>query len=1080
MTRIIFQSTNRILPTLLLLFSISFAFSQGFEGYYQQPALHNETLVFVAEGDLWKVSINGGLAQRLTSHEGRELNPTISPDGQTVAFTASYEGPYEVFTMPITGGLPQRWTYEADYSAANTWTPQGEVVYATRAYSTLPDYQLVKINPKTNSKTQIPLAQASEASFDESGKTVFFVRPAFHNNVTKRYKGGTARQVWKFTEGDPEATQLTVGYDGESHHPMYHKGRVYFITDRDGIMNVWSMTTSGDDLKQHTQQKIFDVREASISNGKIAYRVGADLWLYDIESEKESKIQITLATDLEQLRERWVKNPARYITSAHIHPKGEGLVITARGRVFVAPAGKGRLVQLSRKEGVRFRDAVYSADGDDIIVLSDESGEFEFQQIPSTGLDAPKALTNDGKILRYKGEPSPDGKWLAYDDLQQDMWLLNVETGEQKKISSNQEGIGGFSWSPDSKWLAFEQSALNSFRQIHLYSIDQGTLTPLTTDRANSMSVQWSPDGKWIYFLSDRNFNSLVGSPWGPRQPEAYFDKKMKVYHIALEKGIRSPFKPTDELFEKPEKSKDTTLTVRIDLEGIQGRLQEAPIPAGNYFNLQVNDKAIYFHERETGSGAKTHLKVVKITNDNPKVTTMVEGVRSSELSADGKKMFIRKGSSMYIVAAGTGKVGNLTDGQINLKGWTFSLDPREDWKQLFTDAWRMERDYFYDPNMHGVDWNGMYKRYLPLVDRVTTRTELSDLIGRFVGELSALHTSVWGGDTRSGDDNIRVASLGARFTRVPDQGYRIDYIYQADPDYPENKSPLDQPDLDIQEGDIITHINGENTLSVADMGALLRNTAGKQIRISVKSGASDEAKDYVVTPLSSEYNLRYTDWEYSRRKRVEEKGAGDIGYLHLRAMGGGDLEDWYRDFYPVYNRKGLIIDVRTNRGGNIESLILEKLLRKVWFYWKTRAGEPAPNMQYAFNGHIVVLVNQQTASDGEAFADGFQRLGLGEVIGVRTWGGEIWLSSSNRLSDGGLARAPMMGVYGADGKEWLIEGVGVIPDIEVDNLPHATFKGEDAQLDAAIKHLQEKIAKDPRNTPPAPPFPDKSFKAKR
>jgi tricorn protease len=362
------------------------------------------------------------------------------------------------------------------------------------------------------------------------------------------------------------------------------------------------------------------------------------------------------------------------------------------------------------------------------------------------------------------------------------------------------------------------------------------------------------------------------------------------------------------------------------------------------------------------------------------------------------------------------------------------------------------------------------------MVDRVTTRAELSDLIGRFVGELSALHTSVRGGDMREGDDDIRVASLGARLIRSEDKGgYVIDYIYQGDPDYPDVRSPLDHPELNVSTGDVIEHVNGVSTLSVPHIGALLRHQAGEQVRLGIQSAQSGERKDVIVEPLSSENSLRYRDWEYSRRLEVDEQAAGKIGYVHLRAMGSNDLSQWYREFYPVFNRQGLIIDARHNRGGNIESFILEKLMRQAWMYWKVRDKKPYWNMQYAFRGHMVVLVDENTASDGEAFADGFRRLGLGKVIGKRTWGGEIWLSSANRLTDGGLARAPMMGVYGPEG-EWLIEGHGLEPDIEVDNLPHATFNGKDAQLEAAIQYLLEEIKKDPREVPAPPAFPDKSF----
>ncbi|UCC71473.1 MAG: PD40 domain-containing protein [Gemmatimonadota bacterium] len=1064
---------------------------EGVLGYYRYPALHGDTIVFAAEGDLWKVSAAGGVARRLTTHHSEEDDPVISPNGRTLAFTARYEGPAELYTMPLAGGVPVRRSYEAESSVATTWTPDGRLVYTTTHYSGLPKRRLVTLNLENGTRSLIPLAEGSEATYDGTGTKLFFVRPAFHGNVTKRYTGGTARDVWKFEEGAAEAVELTGDYDGESHSPMWWAGRVYFVTDRDGTMNVWSMDEDGGDLRQHTRHSGWDVKDPSLSQGRIAYQLGADLWLYDISTGDAQLVPITLASDFDQLREKWVDDPMSYLTSAHIHPEGASVVLTARGRVFVAPAEQGRLVRASRKEGVRYRGVVFMPDGETLLGLSDETGELEFVKIPANGVGDEEPLTDDGMILRFRGYPSPDGAWIAYDDNNRDLWVLNVATGEGRRISENREGIRDMAWSPDSRWLAFTMRAKNSFTQIKLYSVEDGTTVPLTSDRVNSFSVAWDPDGEFIYFLSDRNLRSLVGSPWGSRQPEPYFDRSIEIFHVALQRGLRSPFKPDDELSraegddgggrgrDDSDGESDEAAPIHIELDGLQRRVKQVPVAAGNFSSLYVTKDALFWRARDSGPGADSHLMALEIGNKDFEPTKMVEDVGSFELSLDGEKVLLAKGDSLYVIDARPSRVADLGEHRVDLGGWTFPIDVREDWRQIFVDAWRLERDYFYDPNMHGVDWDATLQKYLPLVDRVTTRDELSDLIGRVVGELSALHTSVRGGDLRRGDEDIQVPTLGARLLRDPEAGgYRIDYIYQSDPDYPDEMSPLADPDLDVQAGDVIEAVNGVGTLLVPDIGALLRNQQGRQVLLTVRSGGSvraGESRDLIVVPTTGEFNLRYSDWEYARRQIVEEAGAGKIGYVHLRAMGWGDITKWYREFYPVFNRQALIIDVRHNRGGNIDSFILEKLMRQAWMYWKSRAGQPTWNMQYAFRGHMVVLVDQNTASDGEAFADGFRRLGLGEVIGMRTWGGEIWLSSTNRLSDGGLARAPMTGVYGPEG-EWLIEQIGVVPDIVVDNLPHATFNGSDAQLDAAIEYLLGQIENDPRSVPPPPAYPNRAF----
>ncbi|MBW8895855.1 MAG: PDZ domain-containing protein [Acidobacteria bacterium] len=503
------------------------------------------------------------------------------------------------------------------------------------------------------------------------------------------------------------------------------------------------------------------------------------------------------------------------------------------------------------------------------------------------------------------------------------------------------------------------------------------------------------------------------------------------------------------------------------------------PLPAGNYSDLSHDGKRLYFMSRDVSSTTRPPLKTLAIDNKSPKPETFAEDVSNYELTLDRKKLMVRKAQDIFIFDAGAKAPTDTSKNKVTLGEWSFRLDPRDEWRQMFTEAWRLERDYFYDRNMHGVDWAGMKTKYLPLIDRVTDRAELSDILAQMVGELSALHIFVRGGDARRGADQVQPSSLGALLARDEKAGgFRVTHIYKTDPDMPGDLSPLAKVGVDVREGDVIQMVNGVATLSGRDFDALLRNEADKQVLLRVAPGAGGPGRDVVVTPISlaRETSMRYDEWEYTRRLAVEKAGQSKIGYLHLRAMQASDMSQWQREFYPIFDRDGLIIDVRHNNGGNIDSWILEKLLRKAWFYWQPRVGSPTWNMQYAFRGHVVVIADQNTASDGEAFAEGFRRLGLGKVIGTRTWGGEVWLSSSNFLVDRGIATAAETGVFGPDG-DWLIEGHGVDPDIVVDNLPHATFTGEDAQLDAAIKYLQDEIRKKPILPPVAPKYPDKSFK---
>jgi tricorn protease len=793
------------------------------------------------------------------------------------------------------------------------------------------------------------------------------------------------------------------------------------------------------------------------------------------------------------------------------------------------PAKQGRFVDVTRDPSVRYRGAHFLPDGKSLVALSDASGELEFWKLAANGLEKPVQLTKDNpQVYRFQGLPSPDGKWLVFDDKDWKLWLLDLKDKKTKQIDlSKNNGFSDLAWSPDSQWVAYVRAADNTYPQIWIYNLKTGVATPVTTDRVNSSNPVWSGDGKWLYFLSDRHLETVIGSPWGLREPEPYFDEPAGVFYVSLLKDERSPFQPNDELHpdgkdkdedkdkdkekekgdkkkdgekkkeakkdkdgekdgkkddgddkKKDDDDKDKVPEVKIDLAGIEARVQAAPIPTGNYTDLGLAGKHLFIEAHGTGlSHRRTDLKMVEISNDDPELKTFAEDIDGFEFSMDHKKILIRKDDSFYILGADSSAPAKL-EKSVKLGDWTFALDPRQEWRQMFKEAWRLERDFFYDRNMHGVDWPEILKRNLPLVDRVTDRDELNDLISEVVGELSALHIFVIGGDHRSAPDNVRVASLGARLT--PDKsagGYRVEHIFQSDPDYPEAMSPLLKPGVNVHEGDVIEAINGIPAIS-EPMGELLRHQANQQVLLKVHGAGGADARETIVTPISSdqERDLRYDEWEYTRRLKTEELGHGDIGYLHLRAMGGGDIARWARDFYPVYNRKGLIIDVRHNNGGNIDSWILEKLLRKAWFYWQGRAGQPTWNMQYAFRGHVVVICDEHTASDGEAFSEGFKRLGLGKVIGTRTWGGEIWLSMDNVLVDKGIATAAEDGVYGPEGK-WLIEGHGVDPDIVIDNPPHATFGGQDAQLQKAIDVLQEEIQRDPVAVPPPPQHPDKSMK---
>ncbi len=1097
----------RLLLTWALLGTAALA--QPTAGYYRFPAIHGDTVVFTAEGDLWRASTAGGTAQRLTTHAGMELNAALSPDGRSVAFSAQYEGPTEVYVMPLAGGLPRRLTYEGENANVRGWTPDGQILYATQHFATLPDNALVAIHPTTGVRTFLPLAQADEAVYDDAGQTLFFTRYAFQGSHAKRYAGGTAQNLWRLDPGAKEAVPLEPDYKGTSHWPMFWAGRVYFASERDGTSNLWSMKPDGSDRQQHTRHADFGIKRPMQQGGRVVYQNGADLFLHDIKAGQTTKLAINLASDFDQTRDTWVTKPADLLTGFNFSPEGDRVALVVRGQVFVAPVGQGRLAEVTRQSGVRYRSASFLADGKSLLVLSDESGEVEFWRTPANGVGPQVQLTTGSTVLRVSGLASPDGNWIASAERDQDLRLFHTGTKESRTIArSAARDFDGASlaWSPDSQWLAYTLTAPSGNTQVQLHGIESKRSTPVTSDRLNSDDGTFSPDGKWLYFLSDRSFFSPVGAPWGPRQPEPVLDRTTKIYALALGGETRSPFQAADELADtdkksapkddkktepekKPEADKDKQADkpqpVEIALDGIMARLWEVPVPAGKYGRLAVTDKFIFALDQEPATpahaGAPTsRLVAIEIKNKDIEAASIASGLAAYRVSADGKKLLLKQKDDFYVVDAGAKAATLDAKVKLNLGALKFAYSPRESWRQMFTDAWRLHRDYYYDKNMHGVDWPANLAKHLPLVDRITDRGELNDALNYMVSELSSLHTDARGGDLRKDDLEIAVATLGARWTRDEAAGgYRLEHIYQGDPDFPDKLGPLLKPGLGIKAGDVVLEINGAPTLAVPDAGALLRNQAGRQVLLKLKPAGGD-AYSRIVTPLAAAEaaNLRYDDWEYSRRLKVDADSAGLVGYAHIRAMGTANYYEFVRSYYSAANKGGLILDLRHNRGGNIDSWLMSRLLRPAWMWWAPRDGDVSANFQNSFRGHLVVLVDAFTASDGETMANGVRHLGLGAVLGTRTWGGGIWLRSGiNALVDRGYARAAETGSF-IPGEGWTIEGPGFTPDVIVDNLPVATFHGEDRQLEAAIKLLQEKIAKAPKHLLPAvPPYPDKTMK---
>lgn len=1078
---------------VLGLLALTAATAQAADGYYRFPAIRGDTVVFTAEGDLWTVAASGGSARRLTSHPAEETRAAISPDGRRVAFSANYEGPTEVYVMPLAGGEPRRLSFDNGRTLSLGWTADGQVLMTAPDASGLSAQRvIVRVDPDSGARSVLPLADANDAVIDPSGRWVYFIR--FGLSVTgdnaRGYRGGALAQLWRYDlSGQAEAER--IGPREENlRRPQWWNGRLVVISDRDGRDNLWSLAADGSDPRLLTQRRDFDVRTASLDGDRAVYQAGADLRVADLRSGEDRVLGIGLAGDFDQRRERWLDKPLRYLESASLSADGERLALTARGQLALAGTGPLRRVDVAAATGTRVSSAVFSRDGKWIYAISDATGEEEVWRFPADGSPGAKALTDDGDTQRWGLYLSPDGKQLAHDDKRGRLWLLDLASGRNRLIDDGgkdgNEGYDDVVWSPDSRHLALVRLSDDRDRdrtRLALYSLDGGTLQWLTSAKYASASPAFSPDGRWLWFLSNRQFTLANGSPWGDRNTGPVFDRRTRLYALALQAGNRFPFQAKDELAagngdeakdekndknDKNGKGKNDEKTPKlpaIERNGLAERLYEVPLPAGEYRALGANDKRLYVLDRE---GGKTVLKTAAIGNEDVKLETFAGDVAEYALSADGKKLYFRKSGPsrdepglMAIVEAGAKAPDDLGKATVRVGDWNLRVDPRAEWRQMFDDAWRLHRDHFFDAKLRGVDWAAVRTRYAPLVERLTDRNELDDLLGQMMGELGALHSQVGGGELREGAPVPEAAGLGARFERA-DGGWRVVRIYRTEAELPSERGPLQQPGVDVSEGDLLVAINGRPTADVRDLSDLLRGQAGQQVLIEVRRGAA-ASRRFVVVPANGmrESGLRYNDWEQVRRERVEQVGGGRIGYLHLRAMGPGDIATFVREFYAQYDRDGLIIDVRRNRGGNIDSWIIEKLLRRAWAFWARPDAPPYTNMQQTFRGHLAVLTDELTYSDGETFSAAVKSLKLGPLIGTRTAGAGVWLSDRNALVDRGRARVAEFPQYGVDG-QWLVEAIGVEPDIHVENPPHATFNGEDRQLDRAIGYLQEKLRSDP------------------
>ncbi|MFQ3206598.1 MAG: tricorn protease [Glaciecola sp.] len=1083
-------------------------------GYFRTPSIHDNTIVFAAEGDLWRVEHQSGLlnneAVRLTTHSSEEMTPFISPNGEQIAFSANYEGTTEVYLTSVKGGAPQRITFENSRAMVKGWTQKGDILYATSTTITGPanSWVLKTVDPRTLVVTNIEVSDAVEGVIDDKSNTIYFVQHGLQisNDNANQYKGGATGELWRFNmDNKDEAIKLTEAHSGSVKNPMLFNQQLYFISNQSGIDNIWRMSLNGKNAEPVTTYTDWGVRSASMHNGKIAYQLGADIMIFNVLQNRSEKASIALTSDFPHLRERWIEKPLIHLTQVSLAPNGNKVVLTARGRIAVAGTDTKRLVEINTMPTSRSRKATLNIDNKSVFVFNDDSGESEIWQFWLDGQTEPKQLTNDGKTSRLNMWLSPDGSKLAHDTKHGELFILDIESGESSLLFKDiSAGVNSFKWFKDNDTIALAYTKRGNERvSVLLHSLSLKKSETLSTQKYASYSPTFSADGKWLYFLSDRNFNANPNSPWGDRNMGAAFDRTTEIYAIALNTDSKFAFaepqenvelssetddekmkddasasnddasdKTQDEESTNKSSDDDEKVSIEIIWQGIQQRLWKVPVKAGNYSQLAANDSFLYVVDKANEPNSRAALKSISIEHE-PTLRTFATAISSYQLSDNGKSILVHKGrraaTSMYVVTAGSVFPSDARDNMVQTQGWKMRIEPQNEWRQIFKDAWLMHRDSLFDADMRGVDWLATKAKYEPLLTRLTDRRELNDIFKQMMGELNTLHSQVRGGDISDNDKTASSSSLGAAFMDSAD-GVVVSHIYLHDDELPGEASPLARPNVNAMNGDIIKAINNNVISTVADLVKQLKFQSGKQVLLTLERNG--EKINTVVKPESSrnEGRYRYRNWVYTNAHKVSEQD-NEIGYLHLYAMTGNDLSSFAKEFYAQYKKQGLIIDVRRNRGGNIDSIIIEKLLRRTWSFWQGANGERSTNMQQTFQGHLVVLADEFTYSDGETFTAGIKALDLGTVIGKQTAGAGVWLSGGNSVVDAGVARVAEFPVFDMNG-HWITEGRGISPDIEVNNMPHATYKGNDAQLTKAIAYLQKKIKKQPIPKYKTKPFP--------
>ena len=1066
----------------------------------QKPAVSQTEVAFVYGGDLWIVGRQGGDARRLTSGVGLETDPIFSPDGKEIAFTGEYDGNLDVYIIPAAGGEPRRLTYHPGPDVAAGWTPDGKAVLFRSDRDSYAGFSRLYTIPVTGGfPKEVPLPQAEEGSFSPDGTHMAYVPysntrfvPVRNFHIAwKRYRGGTTSPIWIANLVDSHVEKIPRN-NSNDYNPLWVGSKIYFLSDRDGPTTLYVYDLASREVSRVIDNKGLDIRSASAGPDCIAYDQFGKIFLFDLNAGKPQPLDIRVAGDFPSARPHFVKADKK-IQKAALSPTGVRAAFEARGEIFTVPAEKGDIRNLTNTPGAAERDPAWSPDGKSVAYLSDESGEYQLHVRPQNGSgEVKKYALGDAPSFYYEPTWSPTGKKIAYTDKRVNVWVLDLATAASTKVDTNTYDDRSLepAWSPDGRWLAYTKVLKNHLHAIHVYDTETGKKHQLTDAMSDARHPAFDRNGKYLYFTASTDIGPTIG---GGEMSAMNRPVSRSVYVVVLaqdqpsplapesdeEKGEEASKKGEDKAADKKDESKagkekkaEKPAPVRIDLDGIDQRILALPIPAHNYVGLHAGKAGTLFLVEAPmvrSSDGPPQATVHKFDLEKRKTDKFLDGIRGIELSHNGEKVLYRHGEGWFIAA--TAQPPKAGEGALKLEGMEVRVDPAAEWRQMYREVWRIERDFLYDPHAHGLDLKAAEEKYSPYLDRIASRRDLNYLFTEMLGDLSLGHVYIAGGDVPE-VTKVKGGLLGADY-RIENGRYRFARIYAGENWNPQLRAPLTQPGARVKEGEYLLAVNGHEVQPPENVYRFFEGTAGKSVVLKVGPNADGKgAREVTVVPVDDERMLRYRDWIESNRRKVHQMTGGRVAYVHLPDTSVGGLTSFNRYFFAQVDKQAAVIDERFNGGGQLAEYVIHYLSRPLMNYITAREGADLVFPGTAIYGPKAMIINEKAGSGGDAMPYYFRQQKVGPLIGTRTWGGLVGIGGYPTLLDGGMVTAPHMAIWFPSG-QWEVENHGVAPDIEVEFDPQAWRAGHDPQLEKAVAVVLEELEKNPRVTPKRPAFPN-------